>query len=147
MQLSFALILATLLKLSNAQSSVTIATTSGKLQGIEQDGGKSFLPVNTILTNSLIGPVMSFKGVVSYANATRSPAYLKLYFLQRFGQPPTGDQRWTPPVAFVSDTTQNTTVLGPACVQQFPFAVAALNELLFNNPQDPPAENEDCLFL
>lgn len=148
MQLSFrSLILATLLTLLNAQSPVTVTTTSGRLQGIEQDGGMSFLPVNVLLTYTLIGLVMSFKGVVSYASAPRSPAYLKFYFPQRFGQAPTGDQRWTPPAAFVSNTTQNTTALGPACVQQFPFAVAALNELLFNNPQDPPAENEDCLFL
>ncbi|KAF9049446.1 Alpha/Beta hydrolase protein [Rhodocollybia butyracea] len=112
MLLPFALILVVLLKVvnANAQSSVTITTTSGRLQGIEGDG------------------VTSFKGV-------------------RFGQPPTGSQRWTPPVAFVSNSTQNAKVLGPACVQQFPFAVAALNELLFNNPQDPPTEDEDCLFL
>ncbi|KAE9394532.1 alpha/beta-hydrolase [Gymnopus androsaceus JB14] len=110
MHVPFALTLVTLLKVANAESSVTISTTSGRLEGVEQDG------------------VMSFKGI-------------------RFGQPPTGDLRWAPPVTFVSNATQNTTVLGPACVQQFPFAVAALNELLFNNPQDPPAENEDCLFL
>ncbi|KAJ6572144.1 Alpha/Beta hydrolase protein [Mycena capillaripes] len=63
----------------------------------------------------------------------------------RFGQPPTGSLRWQPPVAFTSTASQNATTLAPACVQQFPFAVAAINEKLFNTP--PPPENEDCLFL
>ncbi|KAJ7630562.1 Alpha/Beta hydrolase protein [Roridomyces roridus] len=63
----------------------------------------------------------------------------------RFGQAPIGDLRWEPPVAFISGGTQNATTLGPACVQQFPFAVAALNEFLFNTPAPP--ESEDCLFL
>ncbi|KAJ7456522.1 Carboxylesterase [Mycena latifolia] len=65
----------------------------------------------------------------------------------RFGQPATGALRWEPPVAFTSAASQNTTSLGPSCVQMFPFAVAALNERLFNNPADPPPESEDCLFL
>jgi carboxylesterase type B len=94
----------------HAQSSVTISTTSGNLQGVEQDG------------------VMSFKGV-------------------RFAEAPTGSLRWEPPVPFVSDATQEAKVLSPACVQQFAFATANLTEFLFNNPQDPPVENEDCLFL
>ncbi|KAF7306523.1 Carboxylic ester hydrolase [Mycena indigotica] len=72
--------------------------------------------------------VMSFKGI-------------------RFGQPPTGDLRWTAPVAFTSTSPQNATTLPPSCVQQFPFPVAALNIKLFNNPDDPPKESEDCLFL
>ncbi|KAJ7714514.1 Carboxylesterase [Mycena metata] len=63
----------------------------------------------------------------------------------RFGQAPTGSLRWEPPVAFTSTASQNATSFGPACVQQFPFAVAAINEQLFNTP--PPAESEDCLFL
>ncbi|KAF7348611.1 Carboxylic ester hydrolase [Mycena venus] len=63
----------------------------------------------------------------------------------RFGQAPTGSLRWAPPVAFTSTASQNATTLGPACVQQFPFAVAAINEQLFNTP--PPPESEDCLFL
>ncbi|KAJ7868620.1 Alpha/Beta hydrolase protein [Mycena olivaceomarginata] len=61
----------------------------------------------------------------------------------RFGQAPTGSLRWAPPVAFTSTAPQNATALGPACVQQFPFA--AINEKLFNTPAPP--ESEDCLFL
>ncbi|KAJ7139656.1 Alpha/Beta hydrolase protein [Mycena epipterygia] len=60
----------------------------------------------------------------------------------RFGQPASGALRWEPPVPFLSTAPQNATKLGPACVQQFPFAVAALNEKLFNNPADPPAEKQ-----
>ncbi|KAJ7255363.1 Alpha/Beta hydrolase protein [Mycena rebaudengoi] len=41
--------------------------------------------------------------------------------------------------------SQNATTMGPACVQQFPFAVAAHNIELFNTPAPP--EGEDCLFL
>ncbi|KAJ7791346.1 Alpha/Beta hydrolase protein [Mycena olivaceomarginata] len=63
----------------------------------------------------------------------------------RFAQPPTGPLRWEPPVAFTSATFQNATVLGPSCVQQFPFATAAIDQQLFNTP--PALENEDCLFL
>ncbi|KAF9261721.1 alpha/beta-hydrolase [Marasmius fiardii PR-910] len=70
--------------------------------------------------------VLSFKGV-------------------RFGQAPTGSLRWRPPVAYRSSAVQNTTNLGPSCVQQFPFAIAQLAEFLYNNP--PPPEDEDCLFL
>jgi carboxylesterase 2 len=65
----------------------------------------------------------------------------------RFGQPPTGVFRWEPPIPFISNSTQRATVLGPSCVQQFTIASANLMENLFNNPQDPPVENEDCLFL
>ncbi|KIK55761.1 hypothetical protein GYMLUDRAFT_831123 [Collybiopsis luxurians FD-317 M1] len=72
--------------------------------------------------------VMSFKGI-------------------RFAEPPTGSLRWEPPVPFLSTATHNATILSPACVQQFAFAGANLSEFLFNNPQDPPVENEDCLFL
>ncbi|KAF9067069.1 Carboxylesterase [Rhodocollybia butyracea] len=90
-------------------------------------------PVTISTTSgSLLGAeedgVMSFKGI-------------------RFAQPPTGSLRWLPPVAFVSNATQNATVLGPSCVQQFAFATATLIEPLFNNPEDPPDEDEDCLFL
>ncbi|KAJ7255364.1 Alpha/Beta hydrolase protein [Mycena rebaudengoi] len=63
----------------------------------------------------------------------------------RFGQSPTGSLRWQPPVAFVSTASQNATTMAPACIQQFPFAVAATNIRLFNTPAPP--ENEDCLFL
>ncbi|KAJ7648710.1 Carboxylesterase [Mycena polygramma] len=70
--------------------------------------------------------VMSFKGV-------------------RFGQAPTGELRWAPPVPFNSTSAQNATVLPPACLQQFPFASSAFQQALFNTP--PPSENEDCLFL
>ncbi|KAJ7630565.1 Alpha/Beta hydrolase protein [Roridomyces roridus] len=63
----------------------------------------------------------------------------------RYGQPPTGDLRWQPPVAFTSNATQTANTLPPSCIQQFPFAGAALNELIFNTPAPP--ESEDCLFL
>ncbi|KAF7357270.1 Carboxylic ester hydrolase [Mycena sanguinolenta] len=63
----------------------------------------------------------------------------------RFGQAPTGSMRWEPPVAFTSTASQDATALGSACVQQFPFAVAAVNEKIFNTP--PAPEDEDCLFL
>ncbi|KAJ7671356.1 Alpha/Beta hydrolase protein [Mycena polygramma] len=63
----------------------------------------------------------------------------------RFGQAPTGSLRWEPPVPFSSTAPQNATSMGPACVQQFPFVVAAIDETLFNTP--PPPESEDCLFL
>ncbi|KAF7306525.1 Carboxylic ester hydrolase [Mycena indigotica] len=65
----------------------------------------------------------------------------------RFAQPPVSSLRWEPPVPFVSTADHNTTVLSPSCLQQFPFASAALDEFLFNNPANPPAESEDCLFL
>ncbi|KAJ7456536.1 Carboxylesterase [Mycena latifolia] len=65
----------------------------------------------------------------------------------RFGQPATGALRWEPPVPFTSTSLQNTTSLGPSCVQMFSFASADLIERLFNNPVDPPPESEDCLFL
>ncbi|KAJ7124805.1 Carboxylesterase [Mycena crocata] len=65
----------------------------------------------------------------------------------RFAQPATGALRWEPPVPFLSTGLQNATTLGPSCEQQFPFASSALNQFLFNNPTDPPPENEDCLFL
>ncbi|KAJ7071409.1 Carboxylesterase [Mycena amicta] len=80
------------------------------------------------LVRSTNDGVMSFKGI-------------------RFGIPPTGNLRWELPVAFTSTSVQKTAALGPSCVQQFPFAGAALNQQLFNNPDDPPAESEDCLFL
>ncbi|KAJ7817835.1 carboxylesterase [Mycena olivaceomarginata] len=65
----------------------------------------------------------------------------------RYAQPPTGALRWEPPVPFISTRIQNATNLGPSCLQQFPFASSALDRFLFNNPSDPPPENEDCLFL
>ncbi|KAK7050253.1 carboxylic ester hydrolase [Favolaschia claudopus] len=63
----------------------------------------------------------------------------------RFGQPPTGNLRWAPPVAFTSHVNHNATTMGPSCVQQFTFARAAINQPIFNTP--PPPEDEDCLFL
>ncbi|KAJ7817838.1 liver carboxylesterase-like protein 1 precursor [Mycena olivaceomarginata] len=67
--------------------------------------------------------------------------------MSAIAQPPTGALRWEPPVPFISTRLQNVTTLGPSCLQQFPFASSALDQFLFNNPADPPAENEDCLFL
>ncbi|KAJ7139650.1 Alpha/Beta hydrolase protein [Mycena epipterygia] len=87
--------------------------------------------VNTtsgLLQGSEANGVMAFKGI-------------------RFAQPPTGGLRWEAPVPFVSTAAQNATSLGPACLQQFAFASSALDQFLFNNPADPPVENEDCLFL
>ncbi|TDL20063.1 alpha/beta-hydrolase [Rickenella mellea] len=66
----------------------------------------------------------------------------------RYGVSPTGELRWEPPVPFFSARRQNATTLGPSCVQQFAFAVAAIEQALFNNPGGPPPpESEDCLFL
>ncbi|KAF5361302.1 hypothetical protein D9758_010267 [Tetrapyrgos nigripes] len=71
--------------------------------------------------------VMSFKGV-------------------RFGEAPVGHLRFEPPVPFVSSATKasDATRLGPSCIQKF---INGFHEMLFNNPQDPPEEDEDCLFL
>ncbi|KAJ7072967.1 Alpha/Beta hydrolase protein [Mycena amicta] len=93
--------------------------------------GRPAAVVNTTsgqLEGSLDGGVMSFKGI-------------------RFSQPPIGELRWEAPIAFTSTSVQNTTTLGPSCVQQFPFPIANLHKRLFNNPEDPPAESEDCLFI
>ncbi|KAF5349354.1 hypothetical protein D9758_011781 [Tetrapyrgos nigripes] len=62
----------------------------------------------------------------------------------RFGQAPVGPLRWEPPLPFISSASIDASKLGPACIQQFP---SELNIQLFNNPQDPPQESEDCLFL
>ncbi|KAJ7139655.1 Alpha/Beta hydrolase protein [Mycena epipterygia] len=64
----------------------------------------------------------------------------------RFAQPATGALRWEPPVAFFSTAPQNATRLGSACVQQFPFG-DSLDPFLFNNPTDPPAEDEDSQLI
>ncbi|KAF7306522.1 Carboxylic ester hydrolase [Mycena indigotica] len=76
------------------------------------------------------GGVISFKGI-------------------RFGKPPTGDLRWTAPVAAKSTSNhiQDASTFPPSCVQQFSYARAAMNIRLFNNPENPPKESEDCLFL
>ncbi|KAF9257592.1 alpha/beta-hydrolase [Marasmius fiardii PR-910] len=65
----------------------------------------------------------------------------------RYGQSPTGDLRWEPPVAFVSTEVQDATKLPPSCIQQFVYATADVSKMLFNNPSAPPSEDEDCLFL
>ncbi|KAJ7630496.1 Carboxylesterase [Roridomyces roridus] len=65
----------------------------------------------------------------------------------RFAHPATGDRRWEPPAPFVSTVSQNATHFGPACVQQFNGITGALDERVFNNPSNPPVEDEDCLFL
>ncbi|KAJ7736560.1 carboxylesterase [Mycena maculata] len=80
-----------------------------------------------LLYGTELDGVISFKGV-------------------RFGEAPTGQLRWAPPVPFVSNQTQNATVLPPSCLQQFPFATSAFTQFLFNDPP-PASENEDCLFL
>ncbi|KAJ7304537.1 Carboxylesterase, partial [Mycena albidolilacea] len=64
----------------------------------------------------------------------------------RFGQAPVGGLRWQPPVPFVSAGSHNSTVLAPACIQQFSFSTSEFTQSLFNNPP-PASENEDCLFL
>ncbi|KAJ7752940.1 Alpha/Beta hydrolase protein [Mycena metata] len=63
----------------------------------------------------------------------------------RFGQAPTDQLRWEPPVPFISGSAHNATILAPPCVQQFSYAASAFTQFLFNNP--PVAESEDCLFL
>ncbi|KAF8217180.1 Carboxylesterase [Mycena galopus ATCC 62051] len=100
------------------------------LYWILQVSGQSPIVVTTSsgqLHGTELDGVMSFKGV-------------------RFGQAPIGELRWQPPVPFVSVAAQNTTVLAPACVQQFAFATSEFTQFLFNNPP-PASENEDCLFL
>ncbi|KAF5349355.1 hypothetical protein D9758_011780 [Tetrapyrgos nigripes] len=92
---------------SSLAVTVTVDTTSGRLNGVEEDG------------------VMSFKGI-------------------QFGQAPVGPLRWEPPLPFLSSASRNVTKLGPSCIQQFS---SELSVQLFNNPQDPPEESEDCLFL
>ncbi|KAJ7785819.1 Alpha/Beta hydrolase protein [Mycena metata] len=81
-----------------------------------------------ILAGTQSNGVSSFKGV-------------------RFAQSPTGQLRWAAPVPFTALALQTATALGPACLQQFPFASSQVDQLLFNNPSDPPPESEDCLFL
>ncbi|KAF5349361.1 hypothetical protein D9758_011788 [Tetrapyrgos nigripes] len=116
---------------STLAATVTIRTTSGRLNGVEEDGGKSaFNVVQGHRESSLI--------------LLPTQSELNVNALQRFAQPPVGALRWEPPVPFISSASSDATKLGPSCIQQFP------NELsiqLFNNAQNPPAENEDCLFL
>ncbi|KAF7360629.1 Carboxylic ester hydrolase [Mycena venus] len=64
----------------------------------------------------------------------------------RFAEAPVLDFRWRPPVPFVSTGVHSATILGPACVQQFPFAMREITQFLYNSPA-PASENEDCLFL
>jgi carboxylesterase type B len=66
-------------------------------------------------------------------------------FCQRYANPPVGNLRWEPPIAFHSSQIQNATSLGPACIQQIPFEKQTLIEKIYNTPAPP--ENEDCLFL
>ncbi|KAH9991972.1 Alpha/Beta hydrolase protein [Russula compacta] len=61
----------------------------------------------------------------------------------RFAHPPIDNLRWEPPLPFVSSDAQNTTSLGPSCVQQIPFQGQALVDELYNTPAPP--EDEDCL--
>ncbi|KAF7361464.1 Carboxylic ester hydrolase [Mycena sanguinolenta] len=105
-------------------NSVVVGTTSGLLHGTETNGRE--VPTYAVLPELIPLAVSIFKGV-------------------RFGQAPTGSMRWEPPVAFTSTASQDASVLGPACVQQFPFVGAAINEKIFNTP--PAPEDEDCLFL
>jgi len=65
----------------------------------------------------------------------------------RFAQPVIGERRWQPPAPFLSAGVQNATAFGGTCLQAFSLVSAALDQLLFNNPSDPPRESEDCLFL
>ncbi|KAF7327826.1 Carboxylic ester hydrolase [Mycena kentingensis (nom. inval.)] len=90
-----------------AAGTVTVNTTSGQLQGIDD------------------GTVMWFKGV-------------------RYGQKPT---RWGTPVEFTSSDAQNATAFGATCIQMFHASGAELDQSIYNNPSNPPTEDEDCLFL
>ncbi|KAJ7034410.1 Carboxylesterase family-domain-containing protein [Mycena alexandri] len=116
----------------SSQSAVVVTTTSGQLHGAELDGDSNF--------DVRISPRWSVtRRKIQIFVASRWPE-------MRFGQAPTGQLRWKPPIAFVSGSAKNATVLAPACVQQFPFATSAFTQSLFNNPP-PASENEDCLFL
>ncbi|KAF8576369.1 alpha/beta-hydrolase [Ramaria rubella] len=64
-----------------------------------------------------------------------------------FAVPPTGSKRWTVPVLNKWSKVQNTTVLGPACIQQLDKTQAATDpsQIFYNTP--PLPENEDCLTI
>ncbi|THV04330.1 alpha/beta-hydrolase [Dendrothele bispora CBS 962.96] len=92
-----------------------VQTTSGRMQGVEEDG------------------VVSFEGI-------------------RYGLAPVNELRWEPPTPYIVDdnvtNVTNATTFGDTCVQQFyPFSAAETSKQLWNDPQDPPVESEDCLFL
>ncbi|KIM77500.1 hypothetical protein PILCRDRAFT_11943 [Piloderma croceum F 1598] len=65
-----------------------------------------------------------------------------------YAQPPTGSQRWKPPVALVRAQTVDASKLGPSCLQQFPTTPAPPSVVIPIFDTSPlPSENEDCLFL
>ncbi|KAK7459609.1 hypothetical protein VKT23_009589 [Stygiomarasmius scandens] len=71
---------------------------------------------------------------------------------QRYGLAPVENLRWETPTPYIVDDTvtnvTNATTFGNTCIQQFyPFEAAEATKQLWNNPQNPPVEGEDCLFL
>lgn len=50
-------------------------------------------------------------------------------------------------ITYSSITGKNSPLEGPLVNALISSAETSLIEFLFNNPQDPPVENEDCLFL
>lgn len=121
-------------------ASVSVKTTSGVLHGTETNGRESRLALTRALGSHSNFSSQSRRSRGSHVPPISCPTN-DLTMFQRFGQAPTGSLRWEPPVAFTSTASHNTMNFGPACVQQFPFAVAAINEQLFNTP--PPPESED----
>ncbi|KAK7445161.1 hypothetical protein VKT23_009592 [Stygiomarasmius scandens] len=92
-----------------------VQTTSGRMQGVEEDG------------------VVSFKGI-------------------RYALAPVETLRWGIPTPYIVDDTvtnvTNATTFGNTCIQQFyPVEMAEGIKQLLNNPENPPVEGEDCLFL
>jgi Carboxylesterase family len=137
---------------ASAVASQTIITTSGKLVGVNDGaGGKCLFQSNVrimlINTSSDASSVISFKKVVS-VRSTFACQCVAQQSHQPYAHPPTGNQRWKPPVALVSTQTVDASKLGPSCLQQFPTAPAPPSVVIpiFDTPP-PPSENEDCLFL
>ena len=87
--------------------------------------------------------MIAFCILLGLSIAAVPPADVTVYKAIRYAQPPTGGQRWKPPVpapaprSFESYTTKN---FAPACMQ-----LGATLSTLYSD--DPPDRSEDCLFL
>ncbi|KAI0310962.1 Carboxylesterase family-domain-containing protein [Amylostereum chailletii] len=145
MRTLLALTLYTLRAVGQATQGPVVNTTSGRFIGVENDGGvhavtsRGACRVNVSISHVVQGHRMSSIGV---AIRCFSGTY---HDIQRFGEAPVGDLRWSTPQASFSNQTQNATFFAPSCIQQFAFATQEFITDLFNNP--PVPESEDCLFL